>query len=201
MATIADTLNEIEKIQEEFKIIGNDESLIKELMSFTTVFYFEYLSHAVLDNSRHIDLSGVKGATKYYELFANETVLSEHVRSNNIGQLSLVWNAYEKYLRKKYFEDFNLKEFKIKKLFDDLIDKINPANKTRILEEFEVIRNTRNSLHDGGIYSSDFAYFKGELNGNEYEFHPGAPVKPLRIMDVIKAIWSHYKDLEQIGGD
>jgi len=198
MATIQDTLNEIIKIQKEFDKVGNDNSLMKELMNFTSVIYFDYLSHAVLDHSRMIDLSKIPGSSRYYELFGQPGLLPEYIRINNIGQFSVVWNAYEKYLREKYYNDFGLKKIKIKDLFEDLIKKTKPINELQMIEEFEVMRNTRNSLHDGGIYNSKFAPFEGVLCGNLFTFSPGNPVIPLRIMDVIKTMWSHYKAFEKM---
>lgn len=140
----------------------------------------------------------INGSTKYYNLFSNEELLSEYIRINNIGQLFIVWISYEKYLRDKYRNDYGLEKFKIKDVFDDLINKNNPKNKIQIIEEFEIIRNTRNSLHDGGIYNINFSHFKGKLCNKEYIFTPGSSVKPLRIIDVIKTIWSHYKEFEKI---
>ena len=198
MTTISDTLKDIIKIQKEFEIIKDDLGFKKELTNFTSAIYFEYLSHAILDKSRHINLSGINGATKYYELLDNKVLLKEYIRFNNIGQFSIIWNAYEKYLRKFYLDNFDLTQFKISLLFQDLLNKKNPSNKDKILSEFEVMRNTRNSLHDGGIYNSSFSVFSGKINGNIYSFSPGEPVIPLRIMDVIATLWSHYKILEEI---
>lgn len=198
MATIQDTLNEIIQIQKEFDKIGNENSLVNELMNITSVIYFDYLSHAVLDHSRMIDLSKIPGSSKYYDLYKQHGLLSEYIRINNIGQFSVVWTAYEKYLREKYNNDFGLKKFKIKDLFVDLIKVIKPINDLRIIEEFEVLRNTRNSLHDGGIYNSKFAPFNGVLCDKLFTFSPGLPVVPLRIMDVIKTVLSHYKAFEKM---
>jgi len=198
MVSIQDTLIEIIQIQKEFDTIGNDNSLVKEFMNFTSVLYFDYLSHAVLDQSRIIDLSKIPGSLKYYELFAQPGLLPEYIRINNIGQFSVVWNVYEKYLREKYQNDYGLTKFKIKNLFVDLIKKLVLKNEQQIIDEFEVMRNTRNSLHDGGIYNSKFPPIKGILCGQEFGFTPGNPVTPLRIMDVIKTMWSHYKKFEKI---
>lgn len=198
MATIQDTLNEIIQIQKELDNVGNDNSLVKELINFTSVIYFDYLSHTVLDHSRMIDLSKIPGSSKYYELFGQPGLLLEYIRISNIGQFSVVWNAYEKYLREKYNNDFGLTKFKIKDLFDDLVKKIKPINELQIIQEFEIMRNTRNSLHDGGIYNSNFAPFKGVLCDKLFTFSPGNPVVPLRIMDVIKTMWSHYKAFEKM---
>ena len=198
MATIADTLNDIQKIQKEFEIAGNNDGLVKDLMNFTTVVFFDYLSHSVLENVRHLDFSLIPGGSKYYELFESEGLLNEYIRINNIGHFSVVWNAYEKYLRHKYLNEFGLSKFKIKDLFIDLIDKSKPANRDQIIEEFEVMRNTRNSLHEGGIFNSKFAPFQGLLCNKLYLFSPGDSVVPLRIMDVVKTMWSHFKELENI---
>jgi hypothetical protein len=197
MATIKDTLYEIEQIQSEFTTVVNDDGFIKDITNITTVIYFEYLSHTVLDEARTIDLSSIKNSKKYYKLFSKKDLLSEFIRINNISQLFIVWNVYEQYLRRKYFNEYGLRKFNIKALFDDLINKVDPENKTQIIEEFEVMRNTRNSLHEGGKYNSEFIYYRGNLCDKEYEFIPGVLVKPLRIMDVIKTIWSHYKQLEK----
>jgi len=198
MATIRDTLIEITQVQEEFDKVGNDSILVKELMNFTTVLYFDYLPHSILDRARNHKLPEINGLKKYYELFSQKDLLKEYIRFNNIGQFSVIWNAYEKYLREKYRELFNQPRFKIKELFTDLINEINPENKEKILEEFEVIRNTRNSLHDGGIYNENFSVFIGALHGQSYEFRPGEQVKPLRVMDVVQTIWSHYRIIENV---
>lgn len=198
MATIQETLHEINQIQKEFDNVANDESLVKEFMNFTSIIYFDYLAHSVLDRSRMIDLSKITGSSKYYELFSQPEILLEYIRISNIGQFSFIWNAYEKYLRGIYKNDFGLKKFKIKDIFDDLIKKIKPVNYLQIIEEFEVMRNSRNSLHDGGIYNSKFIPFKGVLCNKEFTFSPGNPVEPLRIMDVIKTMWNHYKAFERM---
>jgi DNA polymerase III alpha subunit len=55
-------------------------------------------------------------------------------------------------------------------------DKIEPDNAEKIKDEFNVIRNTRNSFHNGGVYNRDFDEFKGVFLNEEYEFIPGQPV-------------------------
>jgi hypothetical protein len=69
-------------------------------------------------------------------------------------------------------------------------------NDPTIFEEFEVIRNTRNSLHDGGKYNETFKAFRGRLNGTVYHFKPGVHVRPLRAMDVLKSLWQQFKAIE-----
>ncbi|GGZ67228.1 hypothetical protein [Algibacter mikhailovii] len=193
MATIQDTLNEIEQIQEEFKLIEIESSLVDDLMGFSTSIYFDYISHAVLDQARTVDLSSISYSKKYYELFAQKELLQTHVRFNNIGQLFVIWNAYEKYLRQKYIDVCGSTEFKVSILFEDLTLKLDIEKREQTLEEFEVIRNTRNSL-----FNPKFKPFQGSFCGTTFYFIPGELVKPLRIMNVIRTMWEHFKRLEKI---
>jgi hypothetical protein len=110
----------------------------------------------------------------------------------------VVWNIYEKYIREICETKCEDVKFKIEPVFNDLINKIEPDNAEKIKDEFNVIRNTRNSFHNGGVYNRDFDEFKGVFLNEEYEFTPGQPVKPLRIMDVVKTIWEHYKIIENL---
>lgn len=198
MATLAQTIIEIEQIQEEFKVIGSDGSLVDDLMGFSTSIYFENISHAVLDQSRIIDLSSIPLSKKYYELFAQENLLQTYIRFNNIGHFFVVWNAYEKYLRQKYLDACGLTEFGIKNLFEDLTMKLDIENREQTIDEFEVMRNTRNSFHNGTIFNPEFEPFEGVLCDETFNFVPGELVRPLRVMNVIRTMWEHYKRLEKI---
>lgn len=199
MPTILDTINEIEIFQKEVVSNGTEDKFVEELMNFTTIIYFDYLSHAVLDAAKNkIDLTQVKGAIKYYELYKKEGLLGEYVRIDNIGRFSVIWNTYEKYLRNKHLDIINNKSYKISEIFNDLIEKIKPDNQAILREEFDVMRHTRNSLHDGGKYSSKFTNFEGVLCGTKYKFLPGIQVMPLRVMDVVQTMWVHYKRLEAL---
>ena len=202
MATILDTLKDIETLQAEIEPYSNlytdTDRFIREIMNFTSVMYFEFSSHAVLNSIKLTNYKNIRFGQKYFDLYLQDGLLDEFIRLKNIGYLSVIWNIYEKYLRDKYRNDYSLEEFKIKKLFDDLLPRMFLPNSARIIEEFEVIRNTRNSLHDGGIYGHNFTPFRGFLQGNEYIFTPGDKVTLLRIMDVAKTIWSHFKLFENI---
>lgn len=196
MATIGSTLNQIQELQREIDEGGLEDRFVQELMNFTTIVFFQYLAHAVLDEAKDSLSSLSQAAQKYYELSAQPEVLTEFIRFSNSGQFVCIWNAYEKYLRQKYFNDFGLTEFKINQLFDDLVDRIQPSDSAKIKEEFEVMRNTRNSLHDGGVFSEKFTPWSGSFLGATYKFSPGEPVTPLRVVDVCFVMWSHYGALE-----
>lgn len=197
MSSISHTLDQILKLQGEIKEAGVEGWFAKELMNFTTVVFFQYLSHTVLDQEKqHLALSD-QMAEKYYELAAQPELLSELVRFNNIGQFVCLWNAYEKYLRHKYHTDTGSNNsLKISKIFDGLVARAQPEGHREIREEFEVMRNTRNSLHDGGVFNRRFDSSSGKFCGTTYWFYPGEPVEPLRIADVSRVMWKHYRAFE-----
>jgi hypothetical protein len=196
MPTIGDTLNQIQKLQGEIKEAGVEGLFAQDLMNFTTVVFFQYLPHAVLDEEKQSFDPSAQMVEKYYELAAQPELLSEFVRFSNMGQFLCIWNSYEKYLRQKYLTDYGLNKFKIKKLFEDLIARAQPEGCDEIREEFDVMRNTRNSLHDGGVFNKDFNSWSGNFCGATYEFSPGDSVDSLRIADVSRVMWKHYQAFE-----
>jgi|SRR5690554_474557 len=196
MSTIGQTLNQIQALQDEINESGAEDWFSRELMNFTTVVFFQFLPHSVLDEKKELVESSGKVAEKYYELASQPELLSEFIRFSNIGQFLCIWNAYEKYLRQKYRNHFDRNKFKIKELFDDLIAKAKPAGLEELEEEFEVMRNTRNSLHEGGVFNRNFKSWSGRFSGVTYSFLPGEPVTPLRVADVSRIMWKHYQALE-----
>lgn len=200
MSTILDTLKEIEELQVEIEkhIERKKDNLIIGLINFTTVMYFEFSAHAILNDIKNHNFSYVNFANKYFRLNSDENLLNEFIRYMNIGHLFIIWQEYEKYLRSKFVEKFGHDEFKITEIFRKLMNEMKLKDGSKIKEEFEVIRLTRNNLHNGGVYNKIFSPYKGTLKGVEYKFIPGKNVTPIRIMDIIKSIWFHYKSFENI---
>ena len=60
-----------------------------------------------------------------------------------------------------------------------------------MINEFNLIRLTRNSLHVGGIYrnSRKFSY---TLKGKNYLLETGKEVTPIRLMDIVETMWKHF---------
>ncbi|EAR11337.1 hypothetical protein MED297_20657 [Reinekea sp. MED297] len=197
MPTIGNALADIERFQDRLSQAGVRSWFPEQLMNFTSVLFFEFSSHALLESSRE---RGAQGAlfSKYIRLSENQILRDEYVRQNSIGHLFVVWIFYEKYLRDKYFEITGRTEFKISKLFKKLINALELENFEVIYSEFEVIRNTRNSLHDGGCYNRTFSYFEADFKDTTYVFEPGEQVVPLRVMDVCDVMYSHYLKLERL---
>jgi len=60
-----------------------------------------------------------------------------------------------------------------------------------MIDAFNAIRLTRNSLHQGGVYKfSETKKYK--LYDEMYTFECGKEVKPIRLIIIIKLIWGHY---------
>ena len=116
--------------------------------------FFGLLSHTALDALR--DCRRVirhPYADEYYSMYSQPGLLQEVIRFDNVSGMFLLWNIFEQYIdrtrvaipgnRERTLEDRYkriLRHIGICKLsYDDM------AN------EFNLIRRTRNSLHDGGV--------------------------------------------------
>jgi len=197
MATIQQSLKEIEILQEKIFEKEFEDEFQSRLTNITTVIYFDHLSHAVLHGARKIDLSTVDGAKKYYELYSKQYLLQECIRINFVGHFFNIWMEYERFLRRKSKFFFGEEKFKISTVFDRILDLVEDTEKGKFKNEFDVIRLTRNSLHDGGIYRHGKP-FKGKIGNQTYIFVPYQPVIPIRNLDVVKTIWEHFLIIDKI---
>ena len=206
MATIADTLNDIQKLQEEIssKRMESKEcsnsTFTRDLMNFTTICFFELLAHTTLDALRS-QLEPIRHpyADKYYSMYKESGVLQELIRLNNISGIFVLWNIFEQHIDKVRTKlsgepERNLED-RYKKILRDIgVDK---RRYDTMINEFNLIRLTRNSLHGGGLYRK-----KNERNftlkGRKYTLKPGEAVSPLRIMDVAETMWEHFVVIAEI---
>ena len=200
MATIADTLNDIQKLQAEMlsrqiegKVIA-DHTFISDLMNFTTVYFFHLLSHATLDALiTQIEPIHHPYSDKYYAMYRQSGVLQELIRIDNISGIFVLWNIYELYIDKMHAKLVGTPEGRLKDRYKKILRGVG-VNKRRyddMLNEFDLIRLTRNSLHGGGIFRNK-SQFAGTLMGKEYVLEPGKSVNPLRLMDVAETMWGHF---------
>ena len=203
MATIADTLNDIQKLQDEmssWRIEGKalaDRAFITELMNFTTVHFLELLSHATLDSLRaRIEPIHHPYAEKYYAMYRQGGVLQELVRFHNISGTFVLWNIYEQYIDKVRAELAGTPEDRLKERYKRIMRDIG-VDKRRydeMINEFDLVRLTRNSLHSGGVFRNRYR-FTGTLKGKKYLLEPGESVIPLRLVDVAETMWEHFVTL------
>ncbi|MBA7518237.1 hypothetical protein ES705_10306 [subsurface metagenome] len=199
MATIKDTLIEIEKFQKEMEgllKIGKvkQNKFAEDIMNFTTIYYFELLSHASLELLKNKSLLPTDQMFKrYFSLFRQKMVLQEYIRWQNIGGLFMVWNIFEKIIRKLHKSIPNTSEKSLEDSYKDILKYSGFDSKqySKILEEFNAMRLTRNSLHQGGVYKFP-QIRKYTLAGEIYTFEQGKEVRPIRLMTAINVMWSHY---------
>lgn len=199
MATIKDTLTEIENLQNEISTLLKKGSLqqnkfIEDIMNFTTVYYFDLLSHSSLEVIKNKSLIPPdKMIRKYFSLFKQKNVLQEYIRWQNIGGLFIVWNIFEKMVRELHQKISRSSEKSLEDSYKEILkhNKLDYKQYSKMLEEFNVIRLTRNSLHQGGVYK--FPRRKEyKLADEVYKFEQGKEVKPIRLMTAIRVIWNHY---------
>ncbi len=199
MATIKVTLIEIEKLQNEIDTLLKKGSLqqdkfIEDILNFTTVYSFELLSHSSLEAIKNTSLiSSDKMIRKYFLLFKQKMVLQEYIRWQNIGGLFITWNIFEKMVRALHQKISKTSEKSLEDSYKKILkySKLNDKQYSEMIEEFNAIRLTRNSLHQGGVYK--FPEKKEyKLAGEVYKFEQGKEVKPIRLMTTIRVMWNHY---------
>lgn len=200
MATIADTLNDIQKLQEEISSKRmeskecSDSPFTRDLMNFTTIYFFELLAHTTLDALRtRLESIHHPYADKYYSMYKESGVLQELIRLNNISGIFVLWNIFEQHIDKVRANLPGEPERTLEERYKNILREIG-VDKLRydiMINEFNLIRLTRNSLHDGGLYrKTNERNFT--LNGRKYTLKPGEAVSPLRIMDVAEIMWEHF---------
>lgn len=206
MATIADTLNEIPKLQSRVEALLTDPNaldrvFLTEVMNFTSVYYFGLLSHACMDDAviRKILASGkFPKAKKYYELFVDPMMLDEYVRWQNIGGIFSLWVIFEKFIVRQH-NSFSTKETEyFEKAHDKILKKwgLRKTAREDIHNTFKGIRRTRNALHDDGIYYNEAGKdFEFKLEGEKFTLRHGEPVVPLRLMTMAEVMLDHYIEL------
>ena len=204
MSTIADTLNDIQKVQFEMQAaldngaISPNDRFIGELFGFTTSYFFQLCAHTVLDTLRDpVSAQGHPYAEKYYSLFDQAGVLETYILWLNHSGLLSLWNIFERYIKQKAkFLGLN-GGLPLDRCFKAVLSERGIENPTYqwSVEAFELIRLTRNSLHSGGIYTLSRVRH-GTVCGIKYSLVPGKPVRPIRLLDVVRTVWDYYLLIE-----
>lgn len=207
MATIADTLNDIQRFQDE---ISSKEiecgtwagsTLPRDLMNFTTIYFFDLLSQATLDALRY-QLESIRHpyADKYYSMYREEGLLHELVRKDNISGMFVLWNIFERHVDHMRANFPGNPERTLEGRYKSILREYGIEKRVydRIISEFNLFRLTRNSLHAGGIFRSRKSY-SFTLKGRTYSLRSGEAVTPLRLMDVVETMWKHFVVVFEMG--
>jgi hypothetical protein len=201
MATIGDTLVDIETIQEEvFCTIkkGQSSQFLFDIMSFTTKLWFELAGHACL-SSPNTQLAQTELSKKYFALNNRPDVLKEYIRWTNIGGLFVLWNIFERYIRGIQQQLLGSTDLSISDAYPGILKKKEIGGKQHsiMVSELNAIRKTRNALHQNGIYAHTKKK-RYSVRGEAYIFEQGKPVKPMRLILVLTVFWDHYKQIERL---
>jgi hypothetical protein len=206
MATILDTLKKIPmlqaEIEQELESSGSlDSDFLRDLMSFTSVYYFDLLAHACMDAlHKQINTLQASAFQKYFELLSQDKMLHEYIRWQNIGGLFSVWAMFERFILRQHGQISGKNPGDIQTAHKNVLDRKGFKRKhtKEILQLFTGIRRTRNTLHESGIYSNgDGRSFHFEILGETFTLEPNKPVKPIRLLSVIQVMWDHYKEIKQ----
>jgi hypothetical protein len=203
MTTIAQTLLDIEKVQQDIQRQLSSGKLhrskfIEDIMNIIAVYHFDLLAHSSLDATK-TELSNTSNPflLKYRSLSRKDGMHKEYIRWLNIGGVFVVCNIFEKFVRETHGQLF--KDVKIKYLkdaYEHILQNKNIDNPTlsRMVREFNLIRFIRNSFYHGDTYRNPktrtFVF-----GGETYELEEGKSVKPIRLMTAITIFWHHYSTI------
>ena len=207
MATIADTLNDIQKLQEEISSKRTerkecaDSTFVNALMNFTTVYFFELLAHTTLDAIRtQIEPIHHPYADKYYSMYRESGVLQELIRNDNISGTFVLWNIFEQHIDSARANLPGPPERTLEDRYKKILRDIGVDKRCYdiMINEFNLMRLTRNSMHGGGLFRNKNEYI-ATLKGKRYSLRPGEPVIPLRLMDAAETMWEHFVVVAKMG--
>jgi len=206
MTTIAQTLFDIEKVQQDIKRqLDNGKvqpsTFIEDIINIIHVYYFDLLAHSSLDTAK-TELSKVSNPflVKYRSLSRRDGMHKEYILWLNIGGLFVVCNIFEKFVRETHghlFKDDKIQH--LKDAYEHILQSKNIDNPTlhRMVREFSLIRFIRNSFHHVDTYMNPKT-IKFALGDDKYELKEGKSVKPMRLMTAIAIFWHHYSTIMSI---
>jgi hypothetical protein len=203
MTTIAQTLLDIEKVQQDIQRQLNSGKLqlskfIEDIMNIIAVYHFDLLAHTSLDDSK-TELSNTPNPflVKYRSLSQKDGMHKEYIRWLNIGGVLVVCNIFEKFVRETHgqlFKDVKIKH--LKDAYEHILQSKNIDNPTlrRMVREFSLIRFIRNSFYHGDKYRNPKT-ITFVFGSETYELEEGESVKPIRLMTAITIFWQHYSTI------
>ena len=203
MTTIAQTLLDIEKVQQDIQRQLSSGKLqlskfIEDITNIIGVYHFDLLAHSSLDATK-TELSNTSNPflLKYRSLSRKDGMHNEYIRWLNIGGLFVVCNIFEKFVRETHgqlFKDVKIKH--LKDAYEHILQSknIDKLTLSRMIREFSLIRFIRNSFYHGDTYTNPKTR-TFVLGGETYELEEGKSVKPIRLMTAITIFWQHYSKI------
>jgi hypothetical protein len=206
MTTIAQTLLDIEKVQQDIQRQLSSGRLqrstfIEDIINIIHVYHFDLLAHSSLDTAK-TELSNVSNPflVKYQSLSRKDGMHKEYIRWLNIGGVFVVCNIFERFVRETHGQLSKDEKIKhLKDAYEHILQNKNIDNHTlrRMIKEFSLIRFIRNSFYHSDTYTNPKTK-TFNLGGETYELEEGKPVKPMRLMTAIAIFWQHYSTIMSI---
>ena len=112
---------------------------------------------------------------------------------DNISGMFLLWNIFAQHVDRRRASLPGNPERKLEDRYKKVLRNIGIDQPTydAMVNEFNLIRLTRNSLHSGGIYRNKTQY-TFTLKGEKYLLKMGQAITPIRLMDVAETLWKHF---------
>lgn len=207
MKTISDSLVEIPILQKNILIEKKSQNILDsqfcdDILEYTTSYYYNMLAHSCLSNlNLNVDVFKLP---KSYQQYISETSKDDNniyksiIMYQSIAGILICWNYFEQFIfricktRSENAGDFEKHHKNL------LSTHIKRAKAKEIIHNFTGIRKTRNSIHNGGIYTSGSKNFSFTVKDTNYILIPGKRVAPIRILDLLDEMWRHYIILKEI---
>lgn len=205
MATIKNTLHEIPPIRKEIDELINqdivlDDVFLRNLSNWLAVYHIDLLAHGCMSNlSGNISIEKLPNAYQEYVRLTSEPLLyQETIRVSNIAGMTFLWFEFEQLIKRIYQSMSGVDKRKTFRKMHVVVMRNRGLLNHEILDicdKFDGIRETRNSLHNGGKHNRLEHHF-GLLDGKTYSLIPGQEVTPLRLLTIVQEMLGHYGKLE-----
>ena len=205
MASIEQTLREIPPVRTELlELIKQEKSLdrvfVQNLNNWLAVYYIDLLAHGCMNNlpSNSSAEELPSAYQEYFKLTSEPLLYQETIRISNMAGMVYLWFEFEKLIRRIYESTSGADaEQKFRKMHTIVMRILGfPDREIQVIcVKFDGIRETRNSLHNGGRHNKREHHFE-LLDGNTYSLLPDQDVTPIRLMVIVQEMLSHYRELE-----
>ena len=177
-----------------------DRVFIQNLNNWLAVYYIDFLAHGCM-NSLPSNVSTEELPSAYHEyvkLTSEPLLYQETIRVSNVAGLVYLWFEFEQLIRRIH-ESISSADARrtFRKMHTVVMKHLGfPDQELRDnCVKFDGIRETRNSLHNGGRHNKHKHHFR-LLDGNMYSLLPDQDVTPLRLMVIVQEMLRHYRELE-----
>ena len=205
VATIEQTLQEIPPVRTELHELTNQERVLdrvflQNLNNWLAVYYIDLLAHGCMNRlPSNVSTGELPSAYQEYIKLTSEPLLyQETIRVSNLAGMAFLWFEFEQLIKRTYESVSGTDARQTFRKMHTIVMRNLGFPDQEVLDncvKFDGIRETRNSLHNGGRHNKHEHHFE-LLDGNMYSLLPDQSVTPLRLMVIVQEMLRHYRELE-----